>query len=115
MTTPVTNPYRITMKEGDLKAIRLIVPDTLDMSERHAKIQVRDRPRGKVVLEFSTLDTENNYLQKNGQYINWTIPAFLSVGKAGVYEWECAIYSNTADARRRARGPFEITPSITQL
>ncbi len=106
--------YKISFIEGDLMTIRVTVPDELDMSDRIAKVQVRREPGAPVKFEFATNDGKGMFVL-SGQEISWAIPGFLSVGKAGVYQWEIVIYKNVTDPVRFARGVFEIIPQIATV
>ena len=110
----MNDPYKISFIEGDLKVVTITVPDELTMTDKKAKVQIRHEPGAPVKMEFSTVDTPLLFTLV-GQQILWTIPGFMSVGKAGAYQWEIGIYSNETDPKRVARGLFEIIPSITQI
>ena len=110
----MSDAYKISFREGDLKTFKITVPNVLNMVDKTAKIQVRREPGSPVIMEFSTNDN-NKLLGIRGQVLYWVIPGFLSIGKAGIFQWEIAIYSNITNQKRYARGVFEITPSITMV
>lgn len=136
----MNDALKISFIEGDLKNIKITVPNECDMAGKKAKVQIRKEPGSPVVLEFSTDDTEGWFVKtteitpavpavdgeggnpgtpavpaSTKQVILWVIPGYISVGKSGTFYWEIIIFSNEIDPARYARGVFEIQPQIAKL
>lgn len=83
----------ITLDAGETLGVVLTVPETIDITDYEARIEVRKKPNSTIIIAFDTSDTT---IAKSGQELHFSfLPDQTTNTIAGEYKWQLMLYSET--------------------
>jgi len=102
---------RIQFNEGELHDVVITIPESIDLSEYEAVIQVRQKPDHPLILEYKT---EDDTITRNGQDLLLSILPAQSVGKVGTWQWQLKLIKSSTNIYKFPIYPFVIKSVIVQ-
>jgi|JI8StandDraft_1071087.scaffolds.fasta_scaffold77796_3 hypothetical protein len=90
---------------------REFIFNTLDLTGKSAKCQIREEVGGPVILEFSTT---NSKIVISGTSLKLVCPANEFTINPGMYVYDIEVYTTSADKSTLIDGTFEVITQTTQ-
>jgi predicted secreted protein len=102
---------KIEFNEGELHNVVITIPETINLSDYEAVLQVRKSPNSAVVFEFKT---EDDTMLVSEQNLLVSILPETSVGKVGAYHWQLKIVNGPEMVYKFPINNFVIKSVIVQ-